>query len=442
MKHRIYIATIIIMSIYISLFSPLTASSLDERSYMSNSIYFLNKKEAASCVETQSQEAPVATTTSGPTTQAQSQLPAETIKKLDALGVKEKFKQNSAAYAKGEAATGVPATMLAALHFREGGMDPTRSIADGEKLGKGWSVDGVRIGNTLEEDAILAAKHFQEMAKSVYGITINKSMKTEDKGRAFLAYNRGFLYKRAGLDYDKSGYVMQGIDSEHIGGSWRFLDPFGGHSQAGRLTNGNPGALAVLAYLGDSTTTTSCEPAAFPGNFAAYSQCEGPWSSLPYSSHNFCTSACGVVSAAMILTTLKKQSITPDSIVANVRKYGGEIIGVGSNTNNIQKMMQQEYGLRGENIDVESGGASGRKDRINAALDRGAIIYTSGRGSRPFTSGGHVIAIYKKLDDNRWLVGDPAGSTKDGANRKVLGEYNQDDVAKYIHLHIGALYAK
>ena len=148
MKHRIYIATIIVMSIYISLFSPLTASSLDERSYMNNSIYFLNKKEAASCADTPSQGASAATTTSSSTSQAQSQLPAETIEKLDKLGVKEKFKQNGAAYAKGEAATGVPATMLAALHLREGSMDPTRSIADGEKLGKGWSVDGVRIGNT------------------------------------------------------------------------------------------------------------------------------------------------------------------------------------------------------------------------------------------------------------------------------------------------------
>lgn len=191
-------------------------------------------------------------------------LPTETINKLVAMKVKELAEQNMSSYKKAEQKTGVPWYMLAALHFREGSMNPRKSIADGEPItGKQYtSMDGVKIGANLDDDAVFAAEHFIEMARMVYGINIGRSgtLTTGEIGNAFLAYNRGFLYKNRGLDFTKSGYVMQGIDSNHIGGDWKYLDPFGGHKKSRQLLNSNPGALAVIAYLNPNSGTPTDDP--------------------------------------------------------------------------------------------------------------------------------------------------------------------------------------
>ncbi len=382
-------------------------------------------------------------------------LPAETISKLESMKVKDKAEQNRSSYQLGEKATGVPWVMLAALHFREGSMDPGRSIADGEKLGTGISVDGVKIGDTLDEDAVLAAQHFIEMAKSVYKIDVTKgSLTTEEIGNAFLAYNRGFLYKRDGLDYTKSGYVMQGIDENHISGDWKYLDPFGGHSKSRQLTNGNPGALSVVSYLGMNTGMSACDSGTpFSGDFASFGQCDRRWGNIGYSSGNFCSSACGVVSTAMIITTLKKEEHTPDKILSNVRSYGGEIVGSGSSGTNLAKMMNKEYGLTIEDLNVNN--RSGLKDRIETALSKGGIVLTSGKGGRPYSSGGHFVVIYKKMDNGNWLIGDPAGkgdstslqaTVKDSSYasdpKNILKEYDPSAIITYSHNYMAAVYAE
>lgn len=383
-----------------------------------------------------------------------SDLPAETVQKLENMKVEELAEKNRSSYELGQKATNVPWVMLAALHFREGGMNPTKSIADGESLGTGISVDGVKIGDTLDEDAVLAAQHLIEMAQSVYKIDITKeNLTTEEMGQAFLAYNRGALYKRANLDYTKSGYVMQGVDAAHIGGDWKYLDPFGGHSKSRVLTNGNPGALAVMSYLGANVGLSNCSSASFSGDLASYGQCDERWGNLKYSSGNFCSSACGVVSTAMILTTLTKQQLSPDKIISNVRKYGGEIVGSGSSGSNLAKMMAQEYNLQTESLNVNE--KNGLKSRVETALSKGGIILTSGKGARPYSTGGHFVVIYKKMDNGNWLIGDPAGkadSTKmQGTVREssyasdpknILKEYDPSSIITYSHNEMVAVYAK
>ena len=381
-------------------------------------------------------------------------LPAETISKLETMNVKEKAEKNKSSYLLGEKAAGVPWMMLAALHFREGSMDPSKSIADGEKLGTGISVDGVKIGDTLDEDAVLAAQHFLKMAKSVYKIDVTKdNLTTEEMGNSFLAYNRGSLYKRDGLDYSKSGYVMQGIDANHIGGDWKYLDPFGGHSKSRQLTNGNPGALAVMAYLGANVGISDCSSSStFSGEMASYGQCDNRWGNIPYSRGNFCSSACGVVSTAMIITTLKKEEHTPDKILNNVRKYGGEIVGSGSSGANLAKMMREEYGLRTESLNVNE--KSGLKGRIEDALSKGGIILTSGKGARPYSGGGHFVVIYQKTSDGKWLIGDPAGkadstqlqgtvreSSYASDPKNILKAYDPSAIVTYSHNEMVAVYA-
>ena len=195
------------------------------------------------------------------------------------------------------------------------------------------------------------------------------------------------------------------------------------------------------------------EGAPFEGDFASFGQCDERWGKLKYSSGNFCSSACGVVSTAMIITTLKKEEYTPDKIIDKVREYGGEIVGSGSSGANLAKMMKDEYKLTLENLNVSN--KSGLKERIETALDKGGIILTSGKGGRPYSSGGHFVVIYKKMENGKWLIGDPAGkegtSTMQGTIREssfasdpknILKEYEPSAITTYAHNEMVAVYAK
>ena len=447
-KMRSSVRLLIILAVSLAIVFDTTSVSANTRYYERNNILYYSKDatEPATC-------------TPGVSFSTTTKLPDKTIKNLESQKVKEKAEKNKSSYQKAEKATGVPWTMLATLHFREAGMDSGRSLSNGEPItGTKYKnkADGVWVGANLDEDAILAAQHFIEMAsaKDLYKIDVTKgNLTTEEIGRSFLAYNRGRLYKRANLDYTDSGYVMQGIDEKHIGGDWIYLDPFGGHSKSREYENSNPGALAVLSYLGMNVGTSSCKGTPFEGDFASFGQCDERWGKLKYSSGSFCSSACGVVSTAMIITTLKKEEYTPDKIIDKVREYGGEIVGSGSSGANLAKMMKDEYKLTLENLNVSN--KSGLKERIETALDKGGIILTSGKGGRPYSSGGHFVVIYKKMENGKWLIGDPAGkegtSTMQGTIREssfasnpknILKEYEPSAITTYAHNEMVAVYAK
>ena len=192
------------------------------------------------------------------------ELSAEAIQKIEEAGVKEKAEKNKDAYQKGADAQGIPWQALAAIHWREARMDPNSSIADGEPLGTGTSVDGAAIGSTLGEDAVIAAGNLVSMAKSVYNITLSSSSSLEDFANAFLAYNRGYMYKCHNATYDQSPYVMNMYDNNHMNMTWIDADSY--NCEGNRLNNvsggtdSNIGALAIFVYLtsnGSSTDTAS-----------------------------------------------------------------------------------------------------------------------------------------------------------------------------------------
>ena len=203
-----------------------------------------------------------------------------------------------------------------------------------------------------------------------------------------------------------------------------------------------------------NTGMSACDSGTpFSGDFASFGQCDRRWGNIGYSSGNFCSSACGVVSTAMIITTLKKEEHTPDKILSNVRSYGGEIVGSGSSGTNLAKMMNKEYGLTIEDLNVNN--RSGLKDRIETALSKGGIVLTSGKGGRPYSSGGHFVVIYKKMDNGNWLIGDPAGkgdstslqaTVKDSSYasdpKNILKEYDPSAIITYSHNYMAAVYAE
>lgn len=184
-------------------------------------------------------------------------LPAETVSYLDGRGIRALLDQNMDRYKAAEAATGVMWPVIAAIHYREAGMDPTKSIFNGAALGSGVNVDGKEVVSDPKQDAINAATTFVELAKSVYEVDVKKgtSLSTTDWGNAFLAYNRGFLYKQAGNTYDQSPYVINGYDTEHMNMSW-----VGGNADpAVSGVDGNKaGALTILAYLSVNTDSVKC----------------------------------------------------------------------------------------------------------------------------------------------------------------------------------------
>ena len=194
-------------------------------------------------------------------------LPSETIKMLEDDGVKKKAQENMERYKYAEEKTGVAWQAVAALHWREGSMDPGSSISNGEPLSSGGcysNVDGVQICSDPNKDAETAAKSLLEDGKSIYNVDIVKNPDMDSYGYAFLAYNRGYMYKCNGnVSYKKSPYVMNYYDKEHWQMTWlngaddtdcngNVLNNVGGS------TNQQLGALTVLAYLcGEGTSTSS-----------------------------------------------------------------------------------------------------------------------------------------------------------------------------------------
>lgn len=182
------------------------------------------------------------------------QLPQATVDYLDNRGVKDRAQQNMARYTYAQQKTGVPWQVVAALHYREAGMSAGGSALDGEPiLGYEYtSVDGQTIGATPNDDAANAANALKRLAKGVYGVDVTKNLTLAEWGEAFLAYNRGYLFKRAGVSYTESPYVMNGLDSSHMNMSWSSADTVSG------VDGNKAGALAVMSYLGGATGGSQC----------------------------------------------------------------------------------------------------------------------------------------------------------------------------------------
>lgn len=185
-------------------------------------------------------------------------LPQETIDYLTERNVKQLAEDNMERYAYAEEQTSVPWQAIAALHYREAGMASNRSIFNGALLGSGVNVDGQVVVTDPNDDAQRAANHFIGLAKNVYDIDITKgSLGIEEWGSAFLAYNRGALYKKSGNTYLDSPYVMNGYDAEHMDMNWvgGAADP-GSSTRGGGKDGNKAGALAVMEYLGGVALTS------------------------------------------------------------------------------------------------------------------------------------------------------------------------------------------
>lgn len=260
---------ILIISVSVASFLDVVPALANTSSfYSSNNIFFYDSSDTGSCSSVS-----VFTGT----------LPSETVTKLEGQEVQQKAAQNKARYDYAEQQTGVPWQILAAMHYREGGMDSDKSIADGSSLSAGTSKDGLPIDPDPNKDAANAADHLKDMGESVYELSTSAidSWNFDNWAYAFLAYNRGAMYKMQNEPYTKSPYVMNYIDTDHINMPWIHADSYEGTKKwNGLYDNGTRdsqvGAMAVASYLGfnfdspGSTTSSNCSgPGGIYGDIVA-----------------------------------------------------------------------------------------------------------------------------------------------------------------------------
>lgn len=156
--------------------------------------------------------------------------------------------------------TNLPWEYLAALHYRESNNREGTSLLAGEPLGS-VNPDGVTNngGSDAEANAVAAAEHFIGNAKMVYKVDPTKDQSFEDLQKAFIAYNRGFIYQWGNMDPDKSPYVMSGYDEEHaLPMPWPVLPPASNYTEI-TGSDARLGAMAILAGLGISGGSGECE---------------------------------------------------------------------------------------------------------------------------------------------------------------------------------------
>jgi hypothetical protein len=139
--------------------------------------------------------------------------------------------------------------VLAAIDYREDGNDPNRSALSGEPIGSSNPDSGVVTSSKLDS-LQQAADHVKAMASSVYGVTLTASSGGDDIKDAFLAYNRGWIYKNANAAADLSPYVLNQYDAAHTDMRWPDV---AGEPLAGQTEYGRYGAFTLFVRLGGST---------------------------------------------------------------------------------------------------------------------------------------------------------------------------------------------
>jgi hypothetical protein len=148
--------------------------------------------------------------------------------------------------------------VLAALDYRENNNNPNSSMLSGEPVGVP-NPDNPTTTSSKLDSAQQAADHFRAMASSVYGVTITAASGGEDVKLAFLAYNRGNIYRWAGVGPDASVYVMNNYGPGYVDMTWAAIAPGTGDPNnpgeplRGRQEVGRYGAYTLFSRLGGST---------------------------------------------------------------------------------------------------------------------------------------------------------------------------------------------
>ena len=140
-------------------------------------------------------------------------------------------------------------SVLAAIDYRENNNDPNRSALSGEPIGS-TNPDNGAVTSSKLDSLQRAAEHVKAMASSVYGVALTAASGGDDVKKAFLAYNRGYIYQRVDASPDLSPYVLNQYDAAHVDMRWPDIP---GEPLAGQVEYGRYGAYTLFTRLGGAT---------------------------------------------------------------------------------------------------------------------------------------------------------------------------------------------
>lgn len=303
-------------------------------------------------------------------------------------------------------------------------------------IGRGLSPDQAAgiVGNLMQESGV------NPLSSSGGGGTIGIAQwegSRDDALRAF-AQKQGKPYTDLGvqLDYlwsELTGAYSSVLDrlknaSDYITATNIFVGPdvwpsgepadpyYEGRRQGGFENPGTPfiarrisNAKEVLNTYGDGVSTgqatdtgSGCGGGTFTNGFPFYSQCDAKWGDKSYAGNTMCEAGCGPSSMAMIITALTGKQVTPDEVAAYYTQNG--FSGSFGTTWNAAPAAAQHWNLQSTALGTSV-------SKISQAIQGGSLVIMAGKGSLPFTSGGHFVVVRAVTPDGKWLLGDPATST-------------------------------
>ena len=148
----------------------------------------------------------------------------------------------------------------------------------------------------------------------------------------------------------------------------------------------------------NQTSTSTSDYQGLP----AYLQCDPRWAKSPFGTSTICRSGCGPTSFAMIATVLLKQEISPIETAKYAGDQGMYKEGSGS-LHKITRVLAEHYNLQYKKVPTPAN-ASQAIEIINKYLDDGWMLHISGKGKKPFSVGGHYIAIHSRNSDGKWVI--------------------------------------
>jgi len=229
----IYILTLLFISSFIS--NNASALIYSEKAFVEQGLFYYSPEGTDVC----------SSSSSGGVIGAET-LPKQTTDYLESIKFNDSVNSNKESYQQAEKQSSVPWQILAALHYRMANLDPGVSTLTGTALGGSTNNEGLTPGKDFVSDLVLAGNQLKTLTLSVYNISISKTKEftTEQWGQALLAYNTGLLYKDNGKTYTESPFVINGLDSSHLGMSWTSVDILSGTDSL------QVGALTAYQYLG------------------------------------------------------------------------------------------------------------------------------------------------------------------------------------------------
>ena len=166
-------------------------------------------------------------------------------------------------------------------------------------------------------------------------------------------------------------------------------------------TSGSCGS-SQFSSSGDATRQT-------PDGFSIFLQTDPRWKDIVYHEGAGFTigyAGCGPTSFTMIANALGTK-VGPEEVAKKAVELGVVVPGAGAAHSQALELAKH-YNLQSEMIDHKS------INDINKHLDQGHLIWMGGQGVEPpFTSGGHLVVVRKKLPNGKWLIANPFAKSEE-----------------------------